>query len=128
MEADHHILIVDDDVELGTTIIEQLKTEGGFVGVSVTTLRAAEQAISEQTCNVSAILLDVGLPDGDGRDFCARLRQTGNNVPIVMLSGRDQEDDVVRGLDLGADAYMFKPFAFSELIARLRWLLSQSIC
>jgi len=123
VEADHRILIVEDDVELSKTIVDQLEAAGGFTGMSVTTIQAAEQAVFAHAGNVSAILLDVSLPDGDGRDFCARLRQNGNNIPVVLVSGLDQENDIVRGLDLGADAYVRKPFAFSELIARLRWLL-----
>ena len=67
-----------------------------------------------------AILLDVGLPDADGRDFCAQLRRDGNNTPIIMLTGADAESDVVRGLDAGANDYIAKPFRLPELLARLR--------
>jgi len=122
MQTRHLVLIVDDDAELGAAVAEQLEA-GGFTGKSVTTIEAAEQAVLGHAGDVAAILLDVGLPDGDGRDFCARLRRSGNTIPVVLVSGLDEEDDVVRGLDLGADAYVQKPFASSELIARLRWLL-----
>ncbi len=123
MEAAYRILVVEDDVELGTAIAEQLEGAGGFAVEAVTTIQAAEEAISASASDVSAILLDVRLPDGDGRDLCARLRQNGVSLPVIMVSGLDHEDDVVRGLDLGADAYVRKPFAASELIARLRKLL-----
>jgi DNA-binding response OmpR family regulator len=123
MEAVYRILVVDDDTELGASIVEQLEAAGGFVAEAVTTIQAAEEAVSAPTSDVSALLLDVRLPDGDGRELCARLRQKGVSLPVIMVSGLDQEDDVVQGLDLGADAYVRKPFAASELIARLRKLL-----
>lgn len=126
MKTRQLILIVDDDAELGVAVAEQLEA-GGFTGKSVTTIEAAEQAVSALAGGVAAILLDVGLPDGDGRDFCARLRQSGNTIPVVLVSGLDEEDDVVRGLDLGADAYVQKPFASSELIARLHRLLPSGL-
>lgn len=123
MEAVYRILVVDDDTELGASIVEQLEAAGGFVAEAVTTIQAAEEAVSAPTSDVSALLLDVRLPDGDGRELCARLRQKGVSLPVIMVSGLDQENDVVQGLDLGADAYVRKPFAASELIARLRKLL-----
>jgi len=126
MPTAYHVLIVDDDVELSTFIAEQLVAAGGLTAEIVTTIRAAEAAISAPTSNVSAILLDVQLPDGDGRDFCVRLRQNGILLPVIMVSGLDQVDDVVRGLDLGADDYMRKPFGASELIARLRKMLPRA--
>jgi DNA-binding response OmpR family regulator len=67
-----------------------------------------------------AVILDVGLPDGDGRDLCQRLRRHGVKVPIIMLTGSDEEADVVRGLDAGANDYVAKPFRMAELLARLR--------
>ena len=123
METAYRVLVVDDDRELGVAIAEQLEAAGGFVVETVTTIHAAEEAILAPTSDVSVVLLDVRLPDGDGRELCARLRQHGISLPVIMVSGLDQEDDVVQGLDLGADAYVRKPFAASELIARLRKLL-----
>ena len=126
MEAVYRILVVDDDIELGDTIAKELEAAGGFVAEVVTTVQAAEQAVSAPTSDVSALLLDVRLPDGDGRELCARLRENGVILPVIMVSGMVQEDDVVQGLDSGADAYVRKPAAASELIARLRQLLSYS--
>ena len=123
MEAMYRILVVDDDVELGNAVAEQLVAAGSFVADVVTTLKAAEEAVSSPISDVSAILLDVRMPDGDGRELCARLRQNGITLPVIVISGLDHEDDVVQGLELGADAYVRKPFAASELIARLRHLL-----
>ena len=126
MEVVHRILVVDDDVELGGAVTEQLEGAGGFAAEVVTTIQAAEEAVLASASSVAAILLDVRLPDGDGRELCARLRQSGISLPVIMVSGLDQEDDVVQGLDLGADAYVRKPFAAPELIARLRRLLSHT--
>ena len=127
METAYRVLVVDDDAELGTAIAEQLEAAGGFVVEVVTTIHAAEEAILAPTSDVSAVLLDVRLPDGDGRELCARLRQHGISLPVIMVSGLDHEDDVVQGLDLGADAYVRKPFAASELVARLRKLLPHTL-
>ena len=126
MEAVYRILVVDDDVELGDTIATELEAAGGFVAEVVTTIQAAEEAVSAPTSDVSALLLDVGLPDGDGRELCARLRKNGVSLPVIILSGMVQELDVVQGFDSGADAYVRKPAAASELIARLRNLLPHS--
>ena len=122
----HRILVVDDDLDLCTIIGEQLEAAGGFVAETATTIQAAEHAVSVSS-DVAAILLDVSLPDGDGRDLCARLRHNRVNVPVIMISGLTDEDDVVHALELGADAYMPKPFAASELIARLRNLLPRNL-
>ncbi len=67
-----------------------------------------------------AVLLDIGLPDGDGRELCIRLRALGLGMPIIMLTGADAEVDIVRGLDAGANDYIAKPFRLNELLARLR--------
>ena len=67
-----------------------------------------------------AVILDVGLPDGDGRDLCSRLRKQGHRMPIIMLTGLDSETDVVKGLDCGANDYIAKPFKLAVLLARLR--------
>ena len=112
MEAVYRILVVDDDIELGDTIAEELEAAGGFVAEVVTTIQAAEEAVLAPTSDVSALLLDVGLPDGDGRELCARLRKNGVNLPVIMLSGMVQEDDVVQGLDSGADAAWFRKCHF----------------
>ena len=120
LEALYQVLIVDDDIELSASVAEQIEAAGGFTTGSVTTLEAAEHALLAPDADVSAVLLDVRMPDGDGRDLCARLRRNGIALPIILVSGLDGEDDVVHGFDSGADAYMRKPFEASELIARLR--------
>ncbi len=126
LEALYQVLIVDDDIELSASVAEQIEAAGGFTAGTVTTLEAAEQALLSPASDISAVLLDIRLPDGDGRDLCARLRRSGIALPIILVSGLDEEDDVVQGLDSGADAYMRKPFEASELIARLRRVLPAS--
>jgi DNA-binding response OmpR family regulator len=116
----HPVLIVDDDRVLRTTLAEQLKAEGEFAPHEAETAEAAVAALSLPDVRYDAIILDVGLPDGDGRDLCARLRRQGVKVPIIMLTGADAEADVIRGLDAGANDYIAKPFRIGELLARLR--------
>ena len=67
-----------------------------------------------------SIILDINLPDGDGRDFCAKIRRQGHTMPIIMLTGASDEDDVVSGLNAGANDYIAKPFRVNELLARLQ--------
>ena len=120
MAGERPILIVDDDRTLRDELAAQLQLDGEFVvqeagsvAEAVTTLAAAEQRFD-------ALILDVSLPDGDGRDLCAELRRQGLRMPIIMLTGSDEEADVVRGLDAGANDYIAKPFRLGELLARLR--------
>jgi DNA-binding response OmpR family regulator len=116
----HPVLIVDDDRVLRTTLAEQLRAEGEFTPHEAETAAAALVALGVPDARFDAIILDVGLPDGDGRDLCARLRRQGIKVPIIMLTGADAEADVIRGLDSGANDYIAKPFRIGELLARLR--------
>ncbi|MFH5925391.1 response regulator transcription factor [Roseomonas xinghualingensis] len=114
------ILIVDDDPALRTTLSEQLAVDGEFAPREAGTMADAGQILLSEGARFDAVLLDIGLPDGDGRDLCAELRRNGIKVPIIMLTGADAEQDVVRGLDSGANDYIAKPFRIMELIARLR--------
>ncbi len=84
------------------------------------TLDAADATINAKGARVDAVILDVGMPDGDGCDFCDILRRKGHKIPIIMLTGLNSEEDVVRGLEAGASDYVAKPFRFNELFARLR--------
>ncbi len=120
MSGERPILVVDDDTALRATLAEQLAVDGEFTAVEASDVAEAEQKLGGRDARFDAIILDVGLPDGDGRDLCARLRRQGVKVPIVMLTGSDEESDVVRGLDLGANDYIAKPFRLAELLARLR--------
>jgi DNA-binding response OmpR family regulator len=111
---------VDDDAALRSTLAEQLEVDGEFAPAEAGTATEAEQMLTAPEARFDAVLLDIGLPDGDGRDLCARLRKHGLKVPIIMLTGADAESDVVRGLDAGANDYIAKPFRLNELLARLR--------
>jgi DNA-binding response OmpR family regulator len=117
-------LIVDDDSALRQSLAEQLELHEEFAAVECDTgAQAMEMATAER---FDAILLDVGLPDMDGRELCRLLRRAGIRIPIVILTGADSEADTIQGLDSGADDYVTKPFRLSLLLARLRAHLRQS--
>jgi len=120
MSVPRPILVVDDDDALRSALIEQLELDGEFTPDQADCLSAAETKLSPQAARYDALILDVGLPDGDGRDFCRRMRDKGFKSPIIMLTGAAEESDVVRGLDSGANDYIAKPFRLNELLARLR--------
>ncbi|CAA9529069.1 MAG: Two-component transcriptional response regulator, LuxR family [uncultured Sphingomonas sp.] len=114
------ILIVEDDAALRATLAEQIALCGEFSILEAGTLAEAGAALNAGEARCDAVLLDVGLPDGDGREFCAELRRDGKRMPVIMLTGADAERDVVRGLDAGANDYVAKPFRLDELLARVR--------
>jgi DNA-binding response OmpR family regulator len=120
MAGPRPLLIVDDDAALRETLAEQLALDGEFAPAEAATAAEAEQMLTGSESRFDAVLLDIGLPDGDGRELCARLRKGGLKVPIIMLTGADAEADVVRGLDAGANDYIAKPFRLNELLARVR--------
>ena len=105
---------------LRQTLVEQLQVDREFLAAEAGTMAAAQSMISKDGARYDALILDVGLPDGDGRDLCAQLRKQGQRMPIIMLTGSDDEADVVRWLDSGANDYIAKPFRLAELLARLR--------
>jgi len=121
--SERPILIVDDDHDLRLTLAEQLGLEGEFTAVEAATLQEAEALLSAADARFDLVILDITMPDGDGRDFCAKMRQLGHKMPVIMLTGSDAENDVVRGLDAGANDYIAKPFRLAELLARVRALL-----
>ena len=114
------ILVVEDNEPIARMIERGLKSEGYDITVTGNG-RSALDLISQS--NYGLIILDIMLPQLDGLQVCERLRELGNRVPILMLTARDTVEDKVRGLDLGADDYLPKPFAFPELSARIRALL-----
>ena len=120
MPGDRPILIIDDDETLRETLVEQLEVDGEFSAAEAATISEAEAMVTARDSRFDALILDVTLPDGDGRDLCASLRRAGLRMPIIMLTGSDDESDVVRGLDAGANDYIAKPFRLAELLARLR--------
>jgi DNA-binding response OmpR family regulator len=124
MKAGRRILIVDDDGALRQSLTEQLELNGEFATVECATAGQALEIAKQE--HFDAVLLDIGLPDMDGRELCQRLRDAAVQVPIVMLTGADSDADTILGLDSGADDYVTKPFRLSVLLARLRAHLRQS--
>ena len=120
MSAKRSILIVEDDATVREILADYLTGEHGFAIFTAETLDEAETIIADEGRTFDAVILDIGLPDGDGRDFCAKLRRQGHAIAILMLTGRDDEADIVSGLDCGANDYIAKPFRLNELVARLR--------
>ena len=114
------ILIVEDDETLRNMLTEYLDETREFAVSTAADLEAADKILANEDAHFDAVILDIGLPDGDGRDYCARLRRQGHSMPIIMLTGAIEETDVVRGLDSGAGDYVAKPFRAAELLARLR--------
>jgi DNA-binding response OmpR family regulator len=94
--------------------------DGTFAPTAAVSIADAQAQLAVADARFDAVILDVGLPDGDGRDLCAKLRKQGQKMPIIMLSGLDTESDEVRGLDVGANDYVAKPFKLAVLLARLR--------
>lgn len=125
MSTAKQILIVDDDSELRTTLSEQLRLTDEFSAEMAETGRDALDMMQAAANAVDLILLDVGLPDLDGREVCRMLRRQDVNVPIIMLTAADTESDTVLGLDSGANDYVTKPFSFNVLLARIRAQLRQ---
>ena len=117
------ILIVDDDSALRQSLAEQLEVHGEFTCLQCASAGEALAAVERE--QFDAALLDVGLPDIDGRELCRRLRAAGVTIPILMLTAADSEADIVFGLDSGANDYVSKPFRLSVLLARLRAHLRQ---
>jgi DNA-binding response OmpR family regulator len=117
------ILIVDDDETLCDSLCEQLQLHEEFETVVSGTARDSLEAVKKQYFD--AILLDVGLPDMDGRETCRLMRCGGVKVPIIMLTGADSDADTILGLDAGANDYITKPFRLGVLLARLRAQLRQ---
>ncbi|MBL6080879.1 response regulator transcription factor [Belnapia sp. T18] len=120
MTTPRPILIVEDDAALRATLAEQLALNGDFTADEAGSAGQAEAKLADANARYDAILLDIGLPDADGREFCAKLRREGRRMPVIMLTGADGEEDVVRGLDSGANDYIAKPFRLPELLARVR--------
>ncbi|HEV8124428.1 MAG TPA: response regulator transcription factor [Gemmatimonadales bacterium] len=113
------ILVVEDDRKVAGFIEQGLKEEGYVVDVAPD---GDEATMLAHVYDYDVILLDVVLPRKNGFQIAAELRREGRNTPIMMLTSRDSSEDVVRGLDAGADDYLAKPFKFDELLARIRAL------
>lgn len=120
MSTARPILIVEDDDALREVLMEHLAANGAFQPRGAATLGEATHLLGAADARFDAVILDINLPDGDGRDFCAQMRRQRHNMPVIMLTSRSEETDVVRGLDAGANDYLSKPFRVNELLARLQ--------
>jgi two-component system response regulator MprA len=112
-----HVLIVEDEKKMAELLKKGLEEENHSVSLAYDGRDALEMA---QALEYDAIVLDLMLPGIDGFEVARRLRKSGDKTPILVLTARDTVPDVVKGLDIGADDYMTKPFSFEEFLARLR--------
>ncbi len=116
------ILLVEDDIYLREGLSEMLTNQGYDVTLAENFVKAQEK-IKE---NFDLVILDIMLPDGNGLELCQKIRAKGGSVPILFLTACDDEIQIVRGLDAGADDYVTKPFRLLELLSRIRALLRRS--
>ena len=121
--SEPYILIAEDDPELRELLGRGLREEG-FKAESVAS--GAELLDRVAAASPDALVVDIGLPDADGRDVCQALRARGVQTPVLFLTARDALPDRIAGFDAGGDDYVAKPFAFAELVARLHALLRRS--
>ena len=119
-ERPARVLVVEDDEEIAQVLQRSLRLEGYEVRIAGDGEAALEQA---SAFNPDLVILDLGLPDGDGLALLAGLRRRGGAVPVLVLTARDAVENRVAGLDTGADDYLVKPFAMTELVARAKALL-----
>ena len=123
LEQIYSILIVEDEVNIANALCSGLQNEG-YMALSVNSGEEALFELSSQSFNL--VILDVMLPGRDGFEILKILRSKRDKVSVLMLTARDSIEDKVAGLDNGADDYLVKPFAFAELLARIRVLLKRS--
>jgi two-component system OmpR family response regulator len=116
-----HVIVLEDDAELRSLVARGLREEG----FEVTTAATAADVIGLGDAHADALVVDIGLPDADGRDVVQALRARGLRAPVIFLTARDALPDRLAGFAAGGDDYLTKPFAFAELIARLRALLKR---
>jgi DNA-binding response OmpR family regulator len=117
MPGTRRALLVDDDVMLRESLAEQLAQDDGFTPVEAGSCAEARQRAREGLYDF--MILDVGLPDGDGRALCRELRDDGITCPIILLTAKDSDADVIEGLQSGANDHVSKPFRFAVLAARI---------
>ncbi|MGG5890848.1 response regulator transcription factor [Falsiroseomonas sp. HC035] len=120
MPIARHILVVEDNACLRGLFVDVLSAQRDLLVDAAATIAEAETLLGNPDAAYDAILLDLGLPDGDGRDLCRQLRQRGLRIPILLLTGAVGEQDRLDGLDCGGSDYLIKPVRIADLLARLR--------
>lgn len=123
MSALKKILLIDDDNDLRQSLAEQFNLYDEFNTTECATGNSGLETVKSN--NFDIVILDVGLPDFDGREVCRMIRQVGIKIPVIMLTGADTDADTILGLDSGANDYVTKPFKFPVLLARIRAQLRQ---
>lgn len=118
-----NLCLIEDDLELGRAVQAAL-TDAGHQVAWTRTAALARQVLQEQAPD--GVVLDLGLPDGNGFDLLRELRSRHSSLPVIVITARDGVVDRIRGLDLGADDYLVKPFEVAELLARLRAVARRS--
>jgi len=121
--ASRTVLVVDDDDDLRSTLVEQLQAETSFEIMEADKVTTVLELVEQK--NFDLVIMDVGLPDMDGREAVKLLRKKGLVAPIIMLTGHDGEADAIEGFQSGANDYVTKPFRFGELLARIELQLRQ---
>ena len=122
MTQQHSILVVEDETSIASFVAAYLRNAGYVVRTASTAGAAVTELANEPP---ALIVLDLNLPDGDGVELCRRIRK-GSDVPILMLTARDEDIDKIIGLEVGADDYMTKPFNPRELVARVKSVLRRA--
>jgi two-component system, OmpR family, response regulator MprA len=120
------ILVVDDERAVRESLRRALELEGYEIELAADGLEALQLLEANGEAQPDAVILDVLMPTVDGLEVCRRIRRSGNRVPVLMLTARDEIENRVAGLDAGADDYVTKPFALEELVARVRALLRRT--
>ena len=114
-----HITLIEDDIDLGQAVADHLRAQGHAVDWLKTIAQARKSLIKAGPIDSDLVLLDLGLPDGDGMDLLTAVRSQPGDLPLLILSARDQLRDRIQGLSSGADDYLVKPFDLEELSARV---------
>jgi len=117
MPAQKRVLLVDDDTMLRGSLAEQLAADGSYTVVEAGSCEEGRACAADGLYEF--MILDVGLPDGDGRVLCRELRDMGVSCPVIMLTAAESDSDTIEGLDAGANDYITKPFRFAVLMARV---------
>ncbi|MEN3975319.1 response regulator transcription factor [Emcibacter sp. SYSU 3D8] len=123
MSIHKHVLLIDDDVDLRRSLADQLSLIDDFTVEEAST--GTDGLKRARASDYNLILLDIGLPDLDGREVCRQLRKSGLKMPVILLTAAASDADTILGLDSGANDYVVKPFNFAVLLARMRAQIRQ---